>query len=237
MWGCELWVGGAQSAVHLDQWAQVTSTGSVPPLLGRSAARCSPILESSKPLRSTNRAPTGCAALPGPRSRTPNRGHIEHPPTLRIQNLTHLRTIRDSTMAGLPPAVAAAIGEGSITALNDALPPGFDLRAFWRWQNPRTGTLQQRTLLHVAAHHAAVELVLALLNAGCDVNAPAPDDGFTALHCACAAATSSSSARTIAALLRAGADREARCALGRTPCELLSLEAPSVSRIGMPEGL
>lgn len=139
-------------------------------------------------------------------------------------------------MGLLAPEVAAAIGEGSVAALNSALPPGCDLRA-WHTLSTSTGQYVQRSLLHVAAQHSAVDIVVALLAAGCDVNAAAPGDAYTPLHCACERATSSSSARTIAALIRAGADREARCALGRTPCELLAVDTHHVSSLVATDAL
>ena len=133
----------------------------------------------------------------------------------------------------LPSAVASAIAADDLQALsNECLPSSLCLHAHYLWLNPKTQHLQQRTLLQVAAFHAALDTLSALLQAGVDVNAQSPDDGYSALHCACGNASSSRSSRAISFLLKCGARRELPNAHGRTPCELLTLETPQVRCLG-----
>lgn len=80
---------------------------------------------------------------------------------------------------------------------------------------------QERSLLQLAAGLAAPTCVAALLASGAgDVNQQSPSDGNSALHCACSGA-SACTARVIALLVRAGADKALRNAEGRTACQLL----------------
>lgn len=80
---------------------------------------------------------------------------------------------------------------------------------------------QQRSLLQLASCLAAPTCVAALLASGAaEVNQQSPSDGNTALHCACSSA-SSSTARVIALLVRAGAEKALCNHAGRTACELL----------------
>eukprot|EP00887_Chlorella_sp_A99_P000611 scaffold5.g611.t1 len=128
--------------------------------------------------------------------------------------------------AVLPPSVAQAIASDDLAALNDALPPTLSLHAHYLWLNPKTQQLQLRTLLQVAAHHAAVQVLAAMCEAGVDPNVQSPEDGFTALHCACTALEPAASPRAIGLLIKFGARREVPNSAGRTPCELLTLDNP-----------
>jgi ankyrin repeat protein len=126
-----------------------------------------------------------------------------------------------SGITTLPDFVLQAISADEPHALR--LPPGCTIDTIYR-----TADLKCRTLLQLAASHAAQNCVALLLEHGASVNLQAPGDGWTALHCACANANSPSSASCIALLLKCSADKGLANAAGHLPSDLLKLEAPQV---------
>lgn len=126
----------------------------------------------------------------------------------------------------------------SFLAANDAagfqgqfLQRGMDANALYLWAEGETLCL--RTLAHLAALHSATDvLAVLLLELGADARIASPDDGFTALHCACSRPTSLTTS-ILRLLLNAGADLEAQDKQGRTARDLLSLQAPQVGRSGV----
>jgi ankyrin repeat protein len=122
----------------------------------------------------------------------------------------------------------AALALDQVDALARALERSsmpLDAPLEWRGGNTSSqaaqgGGGQQRTLLGLAAHHGALNVLAALLAAGANPCAVSPADGFTPLHCACAGA-SSKTYEAIQLLLSAGADKDALDAFGRKPVDLL----------------
>lgn len=123
-------------------------------------------------------------------------------------------------------AVEAALSKDCVSSLSTAISQlGLSIHGFYDWQTKHG--VQQRDLLAMAAAACAPACVAALLGAGAEPNAPSPSDGNTALHCACSSA-SCSTARIIALLVRAGADKLLPNHVGRTACDLLTLETSQV---------
>lgn len=95
------------------------------------------------------------------------------------------------------------------------------LSAVFRWANPRTDETQLRSLLMVASHQGAVDIVLELALAGADANQQAPLDGFTALHTAVEGSSPACPA-VVELLLRAGASPNRADVYGRRPADLVA---------------
>ena len=134
--------------------------------------------------------------------------------------------------------VEAALARDDVGALSAAISAlGMRLGAYYDWATLKHGQ-QARDLLAMAASAAAPACVAALLGAGAEPNAASPSDGNTALHCACSSA-GSSTARIIALLVRAGADKLLPNASGATACDLLTQETSQVKigASGALEGL
>ena len=145
---------------------------------------------------------------------------------------TPRRVQAGSPLPPLPPELISALKANDAAALRAclaALP--LDVNQFFATEQ---GT---RSLAQCAAYHAASEVVAALLELGADPRAASPDDGSTALHCACSR-PSAGTTHVLRLLLAAGACLDATDAAGRTPRDLLSLEPASpgqqVRRSGAP---
>lgn len=125
--------------------------------------------------------------------------------------------------------VEVALHKDCVSSLSAAIQQlGLTIHGFYDWSTKQG--LQQRNLLSMAAAACSPACVAALLHAGAQPNAASPSDGNTALHCACSSA-SCNTARIIALLVRAGADKLLPNRAGRTASDLLALETSQV-RIG-----
>ena len=120
--------------------------------------------------------------------------------------------------------ILAAVALDQVDALAAALADArLPLDGFleWRGADGSSGAPpQQRTLLSIAAHQGALNVMAALLAAGANPRAASPGDGSTPLHCA-AAGASGKTFEAIQLLLSAGADKDALDAAGRKPVDLL----------------
>jgi ankyrin repeat protein len=83
-----------------------------------------------------------------------------------------------------------------------------------------SGRPLRRSLLQDAAKASQLPLLQLLLKHGASVNLKSPDDGYTALHVAAACAEGAEGLAAIQLLLQHGADREAKCNLGKRPIDL-----------------
>ncbi|KAL4434427.1 hypothetical protein ABPG75_000868 [Micractinium tetrahymenae] len=124
-------------------------------------------------------------------------------------------------------AVEAALHKDCVSSLAAAIQQlGLTIHGFYDWSTKQGA--RQRNLLSMAAAACSPACVAALLHAGAQPNAASPSDGNTALHCACSSA-SCNTARIIALLVRAGADKLLPNHAGRTARDLLTLETSQVA--------
>lgn len=127
----------------------------------------------------------------------------------------------------VPDSLTAALSSNDPATLHSLLAhPSLDVNALWVYTDPKTGAVCLRSLLMLAACHSATEALAILLRLGADANLQSPDDQTTALHCACG----SGSVAAISQLVNAGARLDLLDKQGRSPRDLLGLEAAQVGR-------
>lgn len=123
----------------------------------------------------------------------------------------------------VPEDLLAALLANDSAAFQAALAQQcLQINSFFVWTDPKNDAVVLRSLVMIAAFHAATDVLLLLLTTGGDVKLHAPDDHSTALHCACSN-MSSTTTLVISMLIQAGADLNAVDKHNRTAKELLSL--------------
>ncbi|GAB4815716.1 hypothetical protein N2152v2_002762 [Parachlorella kessleri] len=131
-----------------------------------------------------------------------------------------------ASCAPIPDAVLAALTADDSSSFHaQIVQQCLDLDSFFVWTDPKSGVVCLRSPTQLAAFYAATGCLAVLLALGADVSQQSPDDQTTALHAACSGCSSSNTTLAIRSLLNAGARLDVLDKYGRTPRDLLPLEA------------
>ena len=140
-----------------------------------------------------------------------------------------------ASYAPIPDSVLAALTADDSSSFHaQIVQQCLDLDCFFVWTDPKSGVVCLRSPTQLAAFYAATGCLAVLLALGADVLQQSPDDQTTALHAACSGCSSSNTTLAIRSLLNAGARLDVLDKYGRTPRDLLPLEAAQVGTASSP---